>query len=77
VTGYRDRVWRKDAKCSFQNKGAALVGRQKLKQKRRFKGIVLHSKMFCGIKDKVKVKVTLEQSTRTQRWSRGIAPFFL
>jgi hypothetical protein len=26
---------------------------------------------------KVKVKVTLEQVTKAQMWSRGIAPFFL
>jgi hypothetical protein len=26
---------------------------------------------------KVKVKVTLEQATKAQRWSRGTAPLFL
>jgi hypothetical protein len=33
--------------------------------------------LFCGINGKVKVKFTLEQVTRTQRWSGGIAPLFL
>jgi hypothetical protein len=29
------------------------------------------------IKVKVKVKVTLEQAKKAQRWSRGISQFFL
>ena len=29
------------------------------------------------VKVKVKVKFTLEQATKTQRWSRGVAPLFL
>jgi len=34
-------------------------------------------KVKVKIKVKVKVKVTLEQVTKSQRWSRGIALLFL
>ena len=33
--------------------------------------------IYIYIYIKVKVKVTLEQTTKAQRWSRGIALFFL
>jgi len=38
----------------------------------------VHRLVFVmGIKVKVKVKFTLEQATKAQRWNKGIALFFL
>jgi hypothetical protein len=38
---------------------------------------VMDVRLFLGVKVKVRLKFTLEQATKTQRGSRGIALFFL